>query len=231
VIAIIPIVIDTLNIQRQMQYQVETWGDWSPSIHDYTDRNLFNLESGNSDVFLQRLWKMIDPYFYRSRITIPKLLVHATNDPYWTVDASQNYWNELLGPKYLLTLSNVGHDLGSKQLNSLTTIIPFAKNVFQGGAWHNMQWKFSESGAKYVVTVSSELPVKSAKIWTAKSNTKMFRAAKWDSVPLPLSENDSTNPIVAEIEKPSEGHIAFYVEIVSEFEEKPFSVTTQVWRK
>jgi len=233
VIAIAPIVIDTLNIQRQMQYQIETWGKWSENIHDYVERDLINVDPEKMDDFLKRLWKMIDPYFYRSRMTLPKLLVHGTNDPYWTVDASQNYWDGLLGTKYLLTLSNVGHDLGDKKLNAFMTVSIFAKNAFEGGTWQDVKWKLSENDAeKYVVTVASELPVVSAKLWTATSSTKEFRSAKWDFVPVEFPKtSEKITQITAEIPKPSEGHVAFYVEIVSEFEGKPFSLTTQVWRK
>lgn len=228
VIAIAPIVIDTLNIQKQMQYQVETWGTWSPSIHDYTDRNLIDLNTENMDDFLKRLWKMIDPYYYRSRMTLPKLLVHGTNDPYWTVDATRNYWDGLVGPKYILTLSNVGHNLGNKQLHAYATIIAFAKNAFQNGPWPQCTWELTENTDAYGIDVKCELPIKSAKIWTAASRSKDFRNAEWSSTPIEL---DDESQCAATVSKPDSGHIAFYVEVTGEFEEQEFSLTTQVWRK
>ena len=229
VIAIAPIVIDTLNIQRQMQYQVETWGDWSPSIHDYTDKNLVDVvDAKNTDEFQQRLWKMVDPYSYRSRMTLPKLLVHGTNDPYWTVDATQNYWDGLIGPKYILTLSNVGHNLGNKQLDAYATIVTFAKNAFQNGPWPSITWNYAENSDAYTLSVSSEMPFQSAKLWTATSGTKDFRQAEWSAVPI---EPDDATQCNVSVEKPESGHIAFYVEMTTEFENQKFSVTTQVWRK
>ena len=228
VVAIAPIVIDNLNIPRQMQYQIETWGSWSESIHDYTERDLIDVDLEKMDDFVKRLWKMIDPYSYRSRMTLPKLLVHGTNDPYWTVDATQHYWDGLVGPKYIITLSNVGHDLGNKQLNAYTTIITFAKNAFQGGSWSEVTWKCTDRDGKYVVAVNSEIPFTSAKLWTATSDSKEFRAAEWSSQPVE-SAGDTQCEVV--IDKPTSGHIAFYVELTSEFDGQQFSVTTQVWRK
>jgi len=228
VVAIAPIVIDTLNIPRQMQYQLETWGTWSQSIHDYTERDLIDVDLEKMDDFVKRLWKMIDPYSYRSRMILPKLLVHGTNDPYWTVDATQHYWDGLIGTKYILTLSNVGHDLGVKQLNAYATIIAFAKNAFQGGEWPEITWKCVENDRNFMLTVRSEVPFESAKLWTATSNSKEFRTATWSSKPV---ESNSDMSCEAVIEKPTSGHIAFYVELTSEFEGQKFSVTTQVWRK
>ena len=228
VAAIAPIVIDTLNIQRQMQYQVETWGTWSQSIHDYTERDIIDLDLEKMDDFVKRLWRMVDPYSYRSRMTLPKLLIHGTNDPYWTVDAAQHYWDELVGPKYILTLANVGHDLGNKQLHAYATMIAFAKNAFQGGSWPEVTWNCTEDNDKYLLAVRSDVPFLSAKLWTARSDTKEFRTAQWSSKPIESSGNTRCEAV---IDKPASGHIAFYVELTSEFDGQQFSVTTQVWRK
>ena len=111
VIAIVPMVIDNLNIREQMKYQIETWGAFSPSIRDYTERNLVRIEDTADSEFEKRLWEMIDPYAYRERLALPKLLIHGANDPYWTVDAAKFYFDDLPGVKYILTLPNAGHGL------------------------------------------------------------------------------------------------------------------------
>ena len=229
VVAIAPIVIDTLNIQKQMQYQVDTWGTWSQSIHDYTDRDLLDIDPAKMDDFLKRLWKMVDPYFYRSKMTLPKLLVHGTNDPYWTVDATQNYWDGLTGPKYIITLSNVGHNLGNKQLNAYATIIAFAKNAFQNGTWPEFRWELSENSEAFLIDMNCELPIDAIRIWSATSETKDFRQAEWSSVEGTKSIEKSQ--IRETVKKPQSGHIAFFVEIVTKSDGMKFSVTTQVWRK
>ena len=232
VLAIVPIVIDTLNIQKQMLYQLETWGDWSESIRDYTDRKLLNQNPDEMDAFRKSLWKMVDPYYYRSRLTMPKLLIHGTNDPYWTVDASHNYWDELTGPKYILTLPNVGHNLGNQKVKGVLTLAVFAKYAFSGGEWPNVIWQCGENEAgNYVVRVESEIPNgTSVKLWTAQSDTKEFRKANWTSRDLDAKPGDSGH-YEAEISKPENGHVAFYIELESNWDDLPFALTTQVWRK
>jgi len=225
VIAIVPMVIDTLNIREQMKYQIETWGTFSPSIHDYTTRNLIRLDDSSASDFEKKLWDMIDPYAYRSRLSLPKLLIHGTNDPYWTVDATRFYFDELPGVKYILTLPNVGHGLDGQQLKAAQTAAAFAKHVARGDELPTMKWKLAESDTHYEIAIESDIAVRTARLWTARSETKDFRQARWSSTVLSKEELEAVF-----IVKPESGHIAFFVELESISDGLPFSLTTQVWR-
>jgi PhoPQ-activated pathogenicity-related protein len=222
VIAIAPIVINMLNTRKQMEYQVETWDDYSPSIRDYTTRNLVQDHGEDIAEFKKQIWAMLDPYSYRSRLTLPKLLVHGTNDPYWTVDATRWYWDDLEGVKYLLTLPNAGHDLGNEKIKGFQTLAAFTRYACSGQPWPKMTWKRSDAGDHYTVTVQSDIPAKAVKLWTAQSETKDFRKARWTS--------QSLEGLTASIPKPTTGHIAYYIELETEFGEIPCSLTTEVWR-
>ncbi len=225
VVAIAPTVIDTLNIRQQMKYQIETWGDFSPSIHDYTDRKLVQLDESQATEFEKKLWTMIDPYSYRARLAMPKLLIHGTNDPYWAVDASQHYFGDLSGTKYILTLPNTGHGLDGQQLKAAQTLAVFAKHAARGNDWPTVNWKLDEDADAYRVKVETDLPLRGAKLWTATSETKDFRAAKWASQSLEPGTN-----LDAAVKKPASGHVAFFVELESADEALAFSLTTRVWR-
>lgn len=223
--AIAPIVIDTLNLQKQMKYQVETWGAFSPSIHDYTDRNLVETDHSDFSEFKKSMWTMIDPYSYRSRYTMPKLLVHGTNDPYWTVDATRNYWDDLTDVKYILTLPNAGHGLDGQQFKAVQTIAVFARHAALDGVWPELSWTLEEKDANYVVNVKTDLPYKKVRLWTASSETKDFRKAVWR----PKTIASGTDGAI-EIAKPASGHVAFYIELESSEYGLSYSLTTQVWR-
>lgn len=225
VTAIAPMVIDNLNTVKQMEYQLETWGAYSPSIRDYTERNIVRADNTSVPEFEEGVWKVIDPYSYRSRFTMPKLLINGTNDPYWTVDASQFYFDDLPGAKFILTLPNAGHGLDGHQMKIVQTTATFAKFAAWGSDWPTLKWKLAESSAGYNIDVDTSISFRSAKLWTAQSDTKDFRAAKWTAVTLEAKKAFSV--LVA---KPANGHVAFFVELESTNDNLPFSLTTQVWR-
>ena len=62
---------------------------------------------------------MVDPYSFRDRLTMPKLLINGTNDRYWTLNALDLYWNELKEPKYVVELPNAGHGLERTEIGPL----------------------------------------------------------------------------------------------------------------
>jgi len=225
VVAIAPMVIDTLNIRQQMKYQLETWGTHSPSIHDYTDRNLIQLDDSQASEFEKNLWTMIDPYSYRSRLTMPKLLIHGTNDPYWALDAAKFYFDDLPGVKYILTLPNAAHDLGSQQIKGVQTAAVFARKAARGDAWPTVKWKLVENETGYRIDIETDLALRGVKLWAAQSETKDFRQAKWTSTTL-----EAKASLSVPVSKPESGYIAFFVELESVDAGLPFSLTTQVWR-
>lgn len=225
VLAIAPVVIDTLNMRRQMQYQIETWGEFSPSIGDYTARNLVRKDETDLPAFKEHLWTIVDPYSYRSRLTMPKLLVHGTNDPYWTVDSTRHYWDGLTGPKYILTLPNAGHDLGGRQIDATRTIAAFARHAAAGDAWPRLDWELEEDDKSYRVRIRTDLSDVRVRLWSAASESRDFRKARWSSREI----GDDPGAAIT-IPKPESGHIAFYVELASPKATPPFSLTTQVWR-
>ena len=106
--AIAPMVIDTLNMLEQMKHQKESFGGPSEMIRPYVERGLVPLPDTDE---ARKLWRMIDPYSYRDKLTMPKMLVMGNNDPYWSTDALNLYWDDLKGPKWVVYVPNAGHDL------------------------------------------------------------------------------------------------------------------------
>src|SRR5918996_1505883 len=74
VAGIAPIVIDTLNFRPQMKHQMETWGEYSEQIADYTSKGLVRVMEKNPEI---PLWRWVDPYTYRSKLSLPKLLING----------------------------------------------------------------------------------------------------------------------------------------------------------
>jgi len=48
------------------------------------------------------------------RVKQPTMIINGTNDPYWTQDALNLYWDDLKMDKWLLYVPNAGHNLAEK---------------------------------------------------------------------------------------------------------------------
>lgn len=223
-IAIAPMVIDMLNLRRQMDYQLETWGKYSEQIDDYTRKGLVRQgEVNEKEAFLLRL---VDPYTYRAQLTLPKLLIHGANDPYWTVDAAKLYWNDLVGPKYLHEVPNGGHGLEGGRPKALATLAAFFRHVVGKRPWPELDWNHAENEKEYSLRVGSSIEPKAARVWIANSSSKDFRKSKWHSEPMTRHEA----AYLAVVPKPTEGHVAFFGELEFDDQGTPYSLCTLVQR-
>jgi PhoPQ-activated pathogenicity-related protein len=223
VAGITPIVYNNLNLMRQLKGQIDAWGNFSPRIHDYIDRGLFKKDEIPSPDKL-RLMSVIDPYTYLSRVDVPVLLIHGANDPYWLTDATKYYWNEIKGQKYILTFPNVGHnvDAGAGIFKLVDTAAMFTRHIASGKKLPSCEWKLTEKDNQFKVAIETKINATKMTLWTANSISKNFHNAKWEATPF---DNNVTI-----IKKPSSGHIAFFIEIESKYEELQFSLTTEIWQ-
>ncbi len=221
VVAIAPMVIDTLNMKAQSKHALESWGKQSEQIGDYTSRGLtekFETSDG------QRLWKMVDPYTYRHQLTIPKLLINGTNDRYWTLDALNIYWDDLEGPKNVVYLPNAGHGLEQNRDYALNGIGALFRHATKNRPMPRLTWKHTGGDGKLRLEVGSDPKPRSAKLWAATSDTKDFRESHWVSTPMLGVEST----FQGELPRPTKGFVALFGDLEFEGEGYPYHLSTQV---
>lgn len=178
--AIAPVVIDVLNMKAQMKFQKETWGKFSEQIEDYSSKGIPDKMDTPAG---QKLLSLVDPYEYRDVITQPKLLVFATNDRYWPVDACKLYWDDLQGEKHLLYVPNQGH--GIKDMERLLGSIAALQRSRTGGeALPKLDWSFETKGDRVRLNLNIDQKAESVRGWVARSKTKDFREATWTDAPM-----------------------------------------------
>ena len=79
VVAIVPMVIDVLNVVPSFEHHYRTYGFWSNAVKDYADEGLMDKLHTKQ---YRNLMKIEDPYSYRSRFAMPKLLIFASGDQF-----------------------------------------------------------------------------------------------------------------------------------------------------
>src|SRR5205823_3782629 len=92
------------------------YGFWAPAVGDYTRHKVH--ERFDTPAYAELL-KIVDPYSYRERLTLPKYIVNAAGDQYFPPDSSKFYFDDLKGPKYLRYVPNANHSLAPDQLKHL----------------------------------------------------------------------------------------------------------------
>lgn len=126
--AMAPIVFDALNTDESMlnhkrslaNQTFGTTGGFSDAVIDYTRFGIFDRLSNATDPAAQALLEQIDPYEYRERAIMPKLLMNASGDEFFLSDSARFYINDLSGETNLTYIPNVGHGLGGEEAFDVT---------------------------------------------------------------------------------------------------------------
>lgn len=206
--AIAPMVIDVLNMPVNLDYQVKVWKEYSIQIEDYVKLGIpqeVHTDNGNE------ITTMIDPYSYRDKLTMPKLILIGTNDEYWPVDAIKNYLSEIPGENYIHYVPNAGHDLdGGEQ--ALMAISAFFGRTLSGDQYPICKWRINENEKQLTLSVEiSPKELLGANLWTANSEDRDFRDEVWNSKSL---NTKNLKNIEVQVDFPESGFRAFYVDLI-----------------
>ncbi len=207
IVGIAPMVIDMLNMAVQTDWQQQVYGRSSEEVGDYTKAGII---ARIHEPPMARLRQWVDPYSYRNRYTMAKLLLLGTNDPYWTVDSLRHYWNDLPEPKLIFQTPNAGHDLAGGE-QAMPTLAAFFEMIADRKPLPRMTWTI-DYGKTGSATIQAKLnqPVQSARFWTATSTNRDFRGEQWLSHEVKV--NDAGAPVTVSIDPPRAGYAAFLVE-------------------
>ena len=204
--AIAPMAIDMLNMRAQVHWADKVYGKQSAKIRDYTDVGLI---ARMDEPAMVRLREWVDPYAYRQRYTMPKLILTGTNDPYWTVDALRHYVSDLPGVTLLFQTPNAGHDLGGST-DATQTLAAFFQMIADKEALPTMAWDIT-AGTPAMLSVHLNRDVTAIRLWTADSPDRDFRNDHWTSRALSMPSGRSRAS--AEVAAPASGYRAFLAEV------------------
>jgi PhoPQ-activated pathogenicity-related protein len=226
VVAIVPAVIDMLNIVPSFEHHWSVYGFWSPAIKDYLENDIMRW-SGTARY--RELMKVVEPYEYRDRLTMPKFIVNAAGDEFFLPDSSQYYWNEMKGEKLLRYVPNAKHSLAGSDARE--TVSAFYAMILNNTPRPRYRFKFEKDGAIRVETQDTPAEVK---LWQATNpDARDFRLDKigkaYQGSPLTPAK---PGVYVASVPRPAKGWTAFFVELTYPSPVKhPLKVTSgvRVW--
>lgn len=223
VVAIIPIVIDTLNLKEARLHRFASYGFWAPSLKDYVHHRVMqrmNLPQ------MQELMELVDPYSYRHRLELPKYIVNASGDQFFPPDASQFYFDDLIGEKHLRYVPNANHSLGGSDARD--TILAFYRAILSGTPRPRYSWTLRDDGSFYVRCIDKPREVK---LWQAHNrNARDFRVEEIGRVYThSVLESQGDGVYIGRAETPEMGFRAFFVELTYDTgHAEPLKFTTSV---
>ncbi len=215
-----PQVIDMLNFEQQMKHQKETFGKYSEQLHDYTDKGLPSFLGTPPG---RRLAAIVDPYSYRDSIRQSKIVLLATNDRYWTLDALNMYWDGLEGEKHVCYVPNNGHGLRD-MARVQGAICALHQEAIDGKPLPKLSFEFAEGGGQVKLHLKSDVRPAKVQVWTASAATRDFRDAKWESHDAE-KEGDGYQ---FDLPKPETGFAAAFGEAVYDREVMPLYLSTTI---
>lgn len=221
--AIVPIVIDMLNVRPSFKHHYQVYGFFAPAVDDYVDAGIMDWQD---DPRYLDLIKVVEPYEYRARFTMPKLLLNAAGDQFFVPDSSQFYFSELPGEKHLRYVPNADHSMRGS--DAYETLLAFYALILSDTPRPKFTWR-SEGEGKLAVKVEDKPDA--VKLWqTTNPETRDFRketiGEAWTSEVL---QPDEDGDYRAEVPPPSKGWTAFMIELTYATPAKvPFKVTTSV---
>ncbi len=175
VASVAPMVIAMLDLPAQIELQRQTFGALSPQIRDYQAiTKALDTPLGHD------LVSLVDPWSYRALLTMPKLILLGTNDPYWPADALKIYWSGLPEEKRLLDLPNQTHDLGDIDLltGSLSALYRYSA---RNRPMPQLVWNFGRAPGELQLSVRSDRNPVRVLAWAAASASRDFHESTWTS--------------------------------------------------
>mgnify|MGYP005842843369 CR=1 FL=1 len=224
VVAIVPIVIDVLNVEESLKHHYGAYGFWAPAIGDYS---AFRIMDWSGTPEFAALMKIEDPYRYRQRLTMPKFIFNASGDQFFVPDSSQFYFDDLPGVKYLRYVPNADHSL--KGSDAYDTLQACFSAILNQTPLPQFSWTLEPDGG---MRVKATTPPSAVMLWQATNpNARDFRldtlGPVWRSSPL---SDQGGGVYVAKVAAPAKGWTAFFAELTfpSASQSPPFKFTTQV---
>lgn len=207
VIAVAPLVIDMLNLEKVFVHHWEAYGFWSSAVKDYVNAGIMNwLGTPQMDA----LAEIEDPFAYRGRLALPSYQMGSTGDQFFLPDSPRYYFDQLPGEKYLRFVPNTDHSLGS--VSTVVNLAAWVRAVTGNVPRPRFYWTVDHAAGRLTVR-TVDVPTQ-VTLWQA-SNPKArdFRletiGAAWTSTPV-----TGTNGVyTAVLPSPAQGWLAYMMEL------------------
>jgi PhoPQ-activated pathogenicity-related protein len=222
--AIVPIVIDVLNVEESMKHHAAVYGFWTEAVGNYYEHKILQRPRHPR---MRDLYRIEDPYYYVDRLTMPKYIINGSGDQFFCPDSSQFYFDKLQGEKHLRYVPNTDHGVDSS-IDAVTSLVAFYQMIIAGRPRPEVDWTFEPDGA---IRVTSDVAPRKVTLWQANNpNTRDFRVSTIGKAYVASElKAEADGSWLGRADKPEKGWTASFVELTFDSGGAfPFKVSTAV---
>ncbi|MBT6058607.1 MAG: PhoPQ-activated pathogenicity, partial [Gammaproteobacteria bacterium] len=207
VVAIIPIVIDMLNVEESFKHHFSVYGAYSLAVADYVF--IGNLAWLGTPEFAS-LMDLVEPYEFRNRLNLPKYLLNSTGDEFFLPDSWQFYWDDLVGEKHVRYVPNSNHSMDGTDV--MDSVDSWYHAIVHNVSMPRYSWEVDDDGT---ITVLSLDKPDEVLLWQAHNpESRNFMQARIGRAYTSLALVEVEPGVYkTKLETPETGYTAYYIEM------------------
>jgi PhoPQ-activated pathogenicity-related protein len=226
VVAIIPIVINVLDVDATTRHHWEAMGYFSPALKDYVDNGLIPNQIGKPGIEDDNAIE--DPLNYQGRpsMRMPKFIINAVGDEYFPPDNTRFSYHLLPDVKRLRMIPNSRHSTAGTDI--FESITAFYDAVLNHRPLPDYSWRVRPDGA---IVVRSQVKPIAVNLW--RGTNPKARDFRVDTIgkaftATPLTQQADGTWVGAPA-RPASGYTAYFVELTYDSGGRyPIKFTTEV---
>lgn len=205
-----------------MIHHWRAYGFWAPAIQDYERMGIMNWMGTPQ---FRALCRIVEPYEYRERFTMPKLIVNSAGDQFFLPDSSQFYFDDLPGEKHLRYIPNTDHSL--RNSDAAETLTAFFEAILRDRPRPKFSWTLPAEGG---IVVRTEDKPAEVKLWQAtNASARDFRLERIGPAYTSSPVSGDNGVYRASVPAPEKGWTAYFLELTFPSGGRyPFKLTTPV---
>jgi PhoPQ-activated pathogenicity-related protein/D-alanyl-D-alanine dipeptidase len=217
---LVPIVNNVLNIKKVLDNTFATYNQWPRAFHFYEAEHIpEQLHTQN----FTALTDVIDPMtylkndVYKRRMNIPKYIINASGDDFFTTDSLNLYLKDLPGENSVRITPNQNHAISNRIIEN--ALLSYYEMIVYNIPRPHLRWKIDANGILQTLNVNA-IPM-GARLWEA-TNTQSpdFRFGgqlTFTSKKLTPVCKKNLCDYALDVTAPKKGYKADFVEVLYQF--------------
>ncbi len=166
--AVVPMVIDMLNLVPSFENHYRSYGEFSPAIQEYVN---YNIQDWLGTEEFKVLMSYIEPFSFVDKFTMPKYIINAGSDEFFSTDSWRFYYDKLPGEKIIRYVPNKNHSLDGRYLTE--DLVSYFYRIINNIEIPSLSWNLLDNKLIAELDYDGNYDVS---VWTAKNdNGRDFR--------------------------------------------------------